>query len=55
MTTIATLQCIEKGLIGSDDDVSPHLPELAKRKILQGFDEEDHPILAESKVAITPR
>ncbi|KAL2669801.1 hypothetical protein Neosp_015246 [[Neocosmospora] mangrovei] len=34
LTTISALQCVERGLIGLDDDVSGHLPELAKQPII---------------------
>lgn len=55
LTSIAALQIVEKGLIGLDEDVCPHLPELAKQPILQGFDDEDKPKLKERKNAITLR
>ena len=56
LTAIASLQAVEQGLIGLDDDVSPHLPELAKHKVLTGFDEEtDKPILKDRENPITLR
>lgn len=55
LTTIAALQIVEKGLISLDEDVCPHLLELAKQPILQGFDEEDIPKLTERKNPITLR
>ncbi|KAL1898908.1 hypothetical protein Sste5346_003319 [Sporothrix stenoceras] len=41
MTAIAALQCVEKGLLTLDDDISTVLPEWKKedRTILRGFDE----------------
>ncbi|RSL44979.1 hypothetical protein CEP51_016156 [Fusarium floridanum] len=34
LTTISALQCVERGLIGLDDDLSGHLPELAQQPII---------------------
>ncbi|KZO90782.1 beta-lactamase [Calocera viscosa TUFC12733] len=34
MTSVAALQCIERGLIGLDDDVSPLVPELRDVKLI---------------------
>ncbi|KAK7419946.1 hypothetical protein QQZ08_010649 [Neonectria magnoliae] len=34
LTTISALQCVERGLVGLDDDLSGHLPELAKQPII---------------------
>ncbi|CAK7219182.1 hypothetical protein SBRCBS47491_003759 [Sporothrix bragantina] len=39
MTAIAALQCVEKGLLTLDDDISVFVPEWTERKILRGFDE----------------
>lgn len=55
LATISALQVVEKGLIGLDDDVSPHLPELAAQPILQGFDEDDKPKLQRRQNPITLR
>jgi CubicO group peptidase (beta-lactamase class C family) len=38
LTTIAALQCVERGLLALDADVSPILPELRDPDILTGFD-----------------
>ena len=38
ITTIAALQCVERGLITLDEPLDPHLPELAKQEIIE-FDE----------------
>ena len=38
MTTIAALQCVERGLITLDEDVTRVLPELNKLEILTDFD-----------------
>ena len=39
MTSIATMQCVERGLVALDTDVAEILPELASQGILTGFDE----------------
>ncbi len=39
MTSIAALQCVERGQIGLDDDVSTVLPEFKDIQILTGFKE----------------
>jgi CubicO group peptidase (beta-lactamase class C family) len=55
-TTVAALQCVERGLIGLDDDVSPILTELKNIDILTGFQEEkDNPILKKAERKITLR
>lgn len=41
MTTIASMQCVERGLIGLDDDVTPVLPELAELGVLETTSNED--------------
>lgn len=55
LTTIATLQIVERGLFGLDDDVASQLPDLAEQPILKGFDENDKPILEKRKNKITLR
>lgn len=39
ITSIAAMQCVERGLIGLDDSVFPHLPELAALEIVTSPDE----------------
>lgn len=39
MTSIAAMQCVERGLVTLDTDVAGILPELAAQGILTGFDE----------------
>ncbi|KAI1373876.1 putative D-aminoacylase, partial [Hypoxylon crocopeplum] len=39
MTAIAALQCVEKGLLSLDEDISTVLPEWKEREVLLGFDE----------------
>jgi len=56
MTTIAALQCVERGQIGLDDDVSTVLHELAGIEILTGFEEKTgKPILKKAEKKITLR
>lgn len=56
MTVVAVMQCIEKGLLNLDDDVTTILPELKGRKILEGFEEgTGKPILVPGTKKITLR
>ena len=55
MTSIAALQCVERGLITLDEDVSPILTELKDIKILSGFEENGTPILKLASNKITLR
>lgn len=40
MTSIAAMQCVERGLIGLDDDLSSVLTEFREITILEGFEGE---------------
>ena len=56
MTTIAVMQCVEKGLLSLDMDVTSILPELKGREILKGFEERtEKPILVPNTKKITLR
>ncbi|KAK0613628.1 beta-lactamase [Immersiella caudata] len=55
LTAIAALQLVERGLIALDDDVAPHLPDLAAKPILTGFTPSGDPILVPRKRLITLR
>ncbi|KZP25118.1 beta-lactamase/transpeptidase-like protein, partial [Athelia psychrophila] len=57
LTTIAALQCVERGLFSLDspDDIARLLPELAAPEILTGFDAEGKPVTAPAKNRITLR
>ena len=55
ITTISCLQCVEKGQLTLDDDVSELLPELKDIEILTGFDESGKPSLVKAKNKITLR
>lgn len=39
MTSIAVMQCVERGLVAINTDVAVILPELAAQGIITGFDE----------------
>ena len=39
MTAISALQCVERGLLRLDEDVTTVLPEVAKFGIITGFDD----------------
>lgn len=39
MTAICALQCVERGLLALDQDVTPLLPEVGKYGIITGFDD----------------
>ncbi|PGH20783.1 hypothetical protein AJ80_03410 [Polytolypa hystricis UAMH7299] len=56
MTAIAVLQCVERGLLDLDEDISRLLPEFAEPDILYGFDEKTgQPLLRKAKRKITLR
>ena len=56
ITTIAAMQCVEKGLFSLDEDVTRVLPELKGREILKGFEEgTQKPILVPNTKKITLR
>ncbi|QVM12572.1 hypothetical protein D8B26_007193 [Coccidioides posadasii str. Silveira] len=53
MTSIAVLQCVERGLIQLDDDVAQILPDLAALEILEGHNSDTREwILRKRKNAI---
>ena len=56
MTSIAAMQCVERGLVALDADVVEILPELAAQGILTGFDEATgEPIINKRQNPITLR
>lgn len=55
MTSVAALQQVERGHIGLDDDVTTILPELAQVKVLEGFDNNDKPLLKQREGKLTLR
>ncbi|KAF7872200.1 hypothetical protein EAF04_003125 [Stromatinia cepivora] len=56
LTTIAAMQCVERGLLSLDGDICELLPEFKGVQILTGFDEESgKPILVDNHKIITLR
>jgi CubicO group peptidase (beta-lactamase class C family) len=55
LTTIAALQCVERGLLALDADVSPILPEFHAPDILTGFDARGQPTYVKAQNKITLR
>jgi len=55
MTSIAVMQCVEKGLLNLDDDVSHILHEFKDIEILTGFDGDGNPRLVKAKKKVTLR
>lgn len=55
MTTIAVLQCVEKGLLSLDEDISTVLSEWKTPNVLTGFDEGGQPILKHATKKLTLR
>lgn len=55
LTTIAVMQCVERGLLDLDADISNVLPEWQDAQILTGFNEKDEPIFRAANNAITLR
>lgn len=55
-TSVAVMQCVERGQLNLDDDVTGLLPELKGLPILTKFDEGDtQPTMAENTKPITLR
>ncbi|KAF2855182.1 beta-lactamase/transpeptidase-like protein [Plenodomus tracheiphilus IPT5] len=55
VTTIAVMQCVERGQISLNDDIASLLPEWKDPKILTGFTEENEAIYKPATKAITLR
>lgn len=58
LTSIAALQCVERGLLTADGDISkvPGLERLGEMKVLKGFEaDEKTPILEKSNTPVTLR
>lgn len=55
LTTVAALQCVERGQLSLDEDVSSILPEWSAPDILIGFDDAGQPRLAKATKKITLR
>ena len=55
MTAICILQCVERGLLDLDADVTRYLPELEGIQILMGIDQSGKPIMKDKTKSITTR
>ncbi len=55
ITTISAMQCVERGLLELDADVTSHLHELKDPDILTGFDDDGKPQYVKAKNKITLR
>lgn len=59
ITAVAAMQCVERGLIGLDEPVGKHLPELDNPSIIeswqQGEDGKEEPILRQAVDQVTLR
>lgn len=56
MTSVAVLQCVEKGLINLDDDIGGILPEYAEPDVVLGFDDKSgQPQMGKAKNKVTMR
>jgi CubicO group peptidase (beta-lactamase class C family) len=53
VTTIAALQCVERGQLSLKGDLKDVAPELAKLGILTGFDDDGQPIIKANEKSIT--
>ena len=54
-TSISALQCVQKGLLNPDEDISVHIPHWKEPQILTGFEEDGTPKLTPAKEKITLR
>ncbi|CEN60518.1 Putative Beta-lactamase class C and other penicillin binding protein [Aspergillus calidoustus] len=55
VTTVAVMQCVERGLLDLDADIANVLPEWKSPRILTGFDENDNPIFRPATKPVTIR
>ena len=55
VTAVAVMHCVERGLIGLDDDVGQVVKELGDLKVLRGYDDQGKPELVDPKERITLR
>ena len=55
ITTVATLQLVEQGLIDLDTPITAYLPNLAHLNVLDGFDDDGEPMLSSPKSSPTTR
>ena len=55
VTAVAVMQCVEKGLVGLEDDLGKVVSELSSLDVLEGFDDDGKPVLKKQAKAITFR
>ena len=55
ITTVAVLQCVERGLLDLDQDITTVLPEWANVQVLTGFDDNGKPTTQPTTTPITLR
>ena len=55
ITSVCTMQLVERGLIGLDDNVGEHQPYLASVKVIRGFNDDGSAILEPHTKPITLR
>lgn len=55
ITTIAVMQCVERGQLNLDNDIAELLPEWKDPKILTGFNEKNEGIFIPATKAVTLR
>ncbi|KAF2169076.1 hypothetical protein M409DRAFT_21087 [Zasmidium cellare ATCC 36951] len=55
LTSVASMQCVERGLLNLDNEISSTVPELGAFQVLTGFGEDGQPILRPPKRPITLR
>ena len=55
ITTVATLQLVEQGLIDLDAPITAYLPDLDRLKVLEGFDDQSRPKLSSPNSVPTTR
>jgi CubicO group peptidase (beta-lactamase class C family) len=55
VTTVAVMQCVEKGLLDLDANIAKVLPEWENPQVLTGFEEDDRPIFRPSTKPMTLR
>lgn len=55
MTSIAAMQCVERGQFGLSDDVAEILPELAALPVIEGVDDRGKLVLKKRMNTITLR
>lgn len=55
ISTVMALQCVERGLLRLDEDVSDLLPEVGEMKVLDGFEADSRPKLRDAEGAVTLR